>query len=79
MADRPLGSASLLKRDAALGAVRDAIEAVAPGGAGVLSVVGPAGIGKTSVLAVARGMVTEAGFGAVTWVEIRWRQGCPTG
>jgi len=79
MTDRPLGTASLLERETALSAVRDALDAVAAGGAGVLFVVGPAGIGKTSVLAAARGMAAEAGFGVVTGVGTPMEAGLPYG
>jgi DNA-binding CsgD family transcriptional regulator len=75
----PRSAAALLERDTPLSAVRDGIDAVAAGEGGVLFVVGPAGIGKTSVLAAAREMAAEAGFRVVSAVGTPMEAGLPYG
>lgn len=50
-ADGPTGGRGLLERESVLDAIADVVSAVERGGSGCLLIEGPAGIGKTSVLA----------------------------
>jgi DNA-binding CsgD family transcriptional regulator/tetratricopeptide (TPR) repeat protein len=52
----------LLEREAELSELGDLVAAAADGRGAAAAVVGPAGIGKTSLLAVARSMASERGF-----------------
>jgi DNA-binding CsgD family transcriptional regulator len=58
----PAGPPVLLERDAALGAVCDALQAAGGGEGGALLVIGAAGIGKSSVVSMACALAQEAGF-----------------
>lgn len=54
-------AARLLERDAELGRLNELIEATAQGRGGAAAIVGPAGIGKTSLLAAARELARQRG------------------
>ncbi|MGW3134920.1 helix-turn-helix transcriptional regulator [Streptomyces sp. NPDC001139] len=56
-------SLGLLEREAESAAVQNAVKAAAQGHGGMLLVEGPAGIGKTRLLAEARTVATETGLG----------------
>jgi hypothetical protein len=70
MADRTslarVGSHTLLEREAELGRVRELIEAAAEGRGAAAAVVGPAGIGKTSLLAAAQELSRELGLSCLS-------------
>jgi ATP/maltotriose-dependent transcriptional regulator MalT len=69
----------LLERDGALEAINDALALATGGGGGALFVVGPAGIGKTSVLAAARALAAEAGYQVAAGVGSPMEKGLPYG
>ena len=60
------GVAPLLEREDELSAVTAAVDAAATGQGGALVVEGPAGIGKTRLLDVARATATERGYRVLT-------------
>ncbi|HYF25456.1 MAG TPA: AAA family ATPase, partial [Baekduia sp.] len=54
--------APLLEREGELARLREVLDAAAHGHGGAAVVVGPAGIGKTSLLTATREAATESGF-----------------
>jgi len=62
---RPGTSGRLLERERELEALAAAVEAVADGNAGLVLVEGPAGIGKSQLLAAARSLADERGLGVL--------------
>ncbi|HTW11506.1 MAG TPA: AAA family ATPase [Solirubrobacteraceae bacterium] len=60
------GDEGLLERDAELGAVRDAVGRAASGTGGLLVIEGPAGIGKSALLAAARAEAATRGLGVLS-------------
>ena len=69
----------LVERDAAINAVVGALDVVAGGSGAALFVVGAAGMGKTSVLEVARRRAKLAGFGVASAVGSQMETGLPFG
>jgi DNA-binding CsgD family transcriptional regulator len=58
---RPAARSSLLERERELEVLRDAVAGVAAGRPGLIAIEGPAGIGKTRLLAEARRLAEDAG------------------
>jgi DNA-binding CsgD family transcriptional regulator len=69
----------LVERDGALDAVVRALDSVADASGAAMVVVGSAGMGKTSVLELARRRATLAGFGVASAVGSHMEMGLPFG
>ena len=78
-ADRDTETAGLLEREAELTALEQAVERACAGNGGAVVIEGPAGMGKTSLLAHARSRGVEAGMRVVSASGAQLERGFPYG